>query len=150
NSSRALPSGVRAASLPPSPASSRVPGPVGFGAGWGFFPSPGFTSAGPASAPAGFADSAHRPATRAPEAKSPAITSAAEAPFNLVRNMVFNPPSVSAATLTEITPAAAARPAANRPAALMVHATTEVGAEADATFCASTAASDAPDTARPC
>jgi hypothetical protein len=45
--------------------------------------------------------------------------------LSFVSNMVFNTPSVRAATLTEIIPAAC--PAANRLAALMVEINNEVG-----------------------
>jgi hypothetical protein len=63
--------------------------------------------------------------------------------------MAFSTPSVRAATLTEISPEAAACPAANRLAALIVEDTTEVGTPADATFCDSNAANDPPDSRIP-
>src|SRR5437763_7565098 len=69
-------------------------------------------------------------------------------PFSLLINMAFSTPSVRAATLTEIPPAAAC-PAANRLAALLKEDTTEDGTPADATFCASTAAHAPPDSTTP-
>jgi hypothetical protein len=52
----------------------------------------------------------------------------------LVTNMVFNTPSVRAATLAEMRPAAATCPAAKKAAALIVEDTTEGGTQAEAAF----------------
>ena len=77
----------------------------------------------------------------APVPRRPTASSTAVAILSLVSTMAFSTPSVRAATVTEVTPEAAACPAANRPAALIVETTTEVGADAVAAFCASAAAS---------
>src|SRR5262249_45949444 len=60
--------------------------------------------------------------------------------LSFVMNIVFSTPSVRTATLTEIAPVAAAFPAANSVAALIVEDITEAGTPADPTFCESTAA----------
>ena len=60
-------------------------------------------------------------------------------------DMAIITPSVSAATLAEITPVAAARPAESRVAALIVDATRAGGAAPDADPDASTAATDPPE-----
>src|SRR5713226_3660541 len=63
--------------------------------------------------------------------------------------MAFTTPSVRAATLAEITPVAAALPAANRLAALIVDATRAGGADADADPADHTAAIDPPENTVP-
>jgi hypothetical protein len=62
--------------------------------------------------------------------------------------MAFSTPSVRETTWTEIAPVAAADPAANMLADLIVEATTEVGT-ADATSWENIAANAPPDTANP-
>jgi hypothetical protein len=62
--------------------------------------------------------------------------------------MAFTTPFVRTATFTEITPAAAC-PAAKPFAVLIVEDTTEVGTNADAALCASSAANAPPDKATP-
>src|SRR5262249_21960123 len=66
-----------------------------------------------------------------PPARTP-TSSTAVAILSLVNNMVFNTPSVRAATLAETSPAGAARPAPNRIAALTVDPTNGDGTHADA------------------
>ena len=61
----------------------------------------------------------------------PALKRIAVAILSLVNNMVFNTPSVNPATLAETSPVIAICPVADRLAALVVEATTQVGTQAD-------------------
>ena len=81
-------------------------------------------------------------------AVKPRTSTTARTVLSLVNNMAFITPSVRAATLTEIAPAAAF-PAASRLAALIVEDATEAGTPADAACCDSTAAKAPPEIARP-
>src|SRR5262249_3959688 len=86
----------------------------------------------------------------APAARKNATSRATAAFLSLVRDMDCITPSARAATFTGTTPAAAARPAASRLAALTVEHATEGGTKAEAASCDSTAARVPPDNDRPC
>src|SRR6516162_5143645 len=73
-------------------------------------------------------------ATPTPVAATTTANSSAVAILSLVRNMAFSTPSVKAATLAEITPVAAACPAATLSAALTVELKRSGGTPAPAAF----------------
>src|SRR5207302_6971480 len=100
--------------------------------------------ASPFGSPGGVDASTVRPA-----ASVPATSARARASTTTLRIFVIDiaiiTPSVSAATLAEITPVAAARPAVTRVAAFIVDATRAGGAAPDADPDANTAATDPPE-----
>src|SRR5262245_5149393 len=79
-----------------------------------------------------------------------AASRATVANLSLLINMSFSTPSVRAAAVTETAPAAAAVPAANEVAALIVEAITEAGTSADAALSDKAAASAPTDNPNPC
>src|SRR5205807_6967383 len=98
--------------------------------------------ASPFGSPGGVDASTVRPATSVPATRARASTTTLRI---FVIDIAIITPSVSAATLAEITPVAAARPAVTRVAALIVDATRAGGAAPDADPDANTAATDPPE-----
>src|SRR5262245_50242504 len=80
-----------------------------------------------------------------PAASAHATSASATTPRTFVIDMARITPSVSAATLAEITPVAATCPAATRVTALIVDATRAGGAAPDADPADNTAATDPPE-----